>query len=212
MINAWVFAATLLFAAQSAAQEASVEPAPLPVVLSTPLPAEGGSALPFRSAVAGAEATAFAAQTRSELEFTLAPIPLADLETRAQSALGYLQTVATALSTLIIEGERLSNSGSLEADREQDLRSRGELLFEFRNELAVRLTILIDAAEAKGADLTESRTYVNVVTNVDLPEQIPGRGTQWRRTGGTAGDSTCSRGTTGSRTSRPLDDPRGRTC
>ncbi|MEL7043518.1 MAG: mechanosensitive ion channel family protein, partial [Pseudomonadota bacterium] len=50
------------------------------------------------------------------------------------------------------------------------LTQRGGLVFQLRNELAARATILIDAAEEKGADLTESRTYVNVVTNLDLPE------------------------------------------
>lgn len=124
----------------------------------------------FRSAIGGEGAAELAAHPRSALEFAVAPMPLAELETRAKTAVHHLQTVATALSTLIIEGERLVRNEEFTEELEWDLTQRGALIFEFRNELAVRATILIDAAEAKGADVTESRNYVSVVTNLDLPE------------------------------------------
>jgi small conductance mechanosensitive channel len=165
------WAPTLAWAQDPAPATPAAPVAPAkPTILDIPLPADSSAVRQFRSALAGEQAAKLAGQPRSELEFALAPMPVKELTGRAENAVSHLQTVATALSTLIIEGERLVRRGALTEELEKDLTRRGELIFEFRNELAVRATILIDAAEAKGADLTESRTYVSVVTNLDLPE------------------------------------------
>lgn len=162
-------AAVTVFALQlpAKAQEAGAADVPL---LSIPLPSSADGVYEFRTAIAGEAAADLAAKPRSELEFASAPMPLSELEERATAAVEGLQVVATAFSQLIIEGERFVQTGTLTEDLEKDLTMRGGLLFEFRNALAVRATIFIDAAEAKGADLAESRRYVNVVTNLDLPD------------------------------------------
>jgi small conductance mechanosensitive channel len=139
-------------------------------ILQVPLPDEIFSVQQFRSAIVGEAGAALAAQSRSALEFEVTPMRLDELTTRSGDAVGYLQAAASALSTLVIDGERRINEGSLTPELEEDYSRRGRLIYELRNELAVRATILLDAAEAKGADLTESRTYVTVVTNLDLPQ------------------------------------------
>ncbi|MEM1437103.1 MAG: mechanosensitive ion channel domain-containing protein [Pseudomonadota bacterium] len=161
---------SLVLAVPAVAADEPAAPDPVSPILSAPLPADGESAQGFRRAIAGAAAADLAAQPRSELEFRVAPLPRAELELRVADALSFLQRVATALSDLVIEFERMERAGVVVDDElEAQLLRRGGLIYQFRNELAVRTTILIDAAEAKGADLGESRTYVTVVTNVDLP-------------------------------------------
>lgn len=154
-------------AAHSWAQQDSGAPM---AVMQAPLPGPESSARAFRSAIVGEDGAILVEKSRSELEFAATPMPLAELEVRAQAAVSYLQAAATALSDLIIEGERLVRENALTGELEEELTLRGGLVFQLRNELAARATILIDAAEEKGGDLTESRTYVNVVTNLDLPE------------------------------------------
>lgn len=138
--------------------------------LAVPLPASGDGNRAFRAALAGDGAASLAEQTRSAMEFAVAPMPLEELQERATAAVGYLQVVATAFSNLIIEGERLVREGSMTSDLEEELTRRGKLVFDFRNELAIRAMILIEAAEEKGGDLSQSRRYVSVVTNLDLPD------------------------------------------
>lgn len=152
------------------ADEAATAAPNVSTILAAPLPAEGEPVRQFRIAIAGKDAAGLAAQPRSELEIAVTPMPLAELESRAEAAVGYLQRVASALSTVIIEGERLSRNGALTDELKDDLTRRGGLIYQFRDELAVRATILFNAAEAKGADLSESRTYVSVIMNLDLPE------------------------------------------
>ena len=169
-LAAALLAAALLFSALPlAAQEAPAPADPGPAVLTTALPADDGAVAGFRRAIAGEDATGFAGQTRFELTFAVAPMPREELEARAEAAIGYLRRVATALSTLIIERERRDRRGTLDEAGKADLARREQLVSDFRAELAARANILIDAAEAKGADLTAQRSYLTVVTNVELP-------------------------------------------
>lgn len=150
--------------------QADTPPLDTQSVLAIPLPDSDSSVGDFRRAVVGQAGADLVAESGSALEFIVTPLPLDELRTRAGEAVGSLQAAATALSSLIIEGERLVNAGALTPELEEDLSRRGRLLFELRNLLAIRATILIDAAEAKGADLAESRAYVKVVTNLELPQ------------------------------------------
>jgi small conductance mechanosensitive channel len=163
-----LLAATLAWPQPAAIDEGT------PAILAAPLPGGDVTRDQFRAAIVGEAGAELAAQSRSALEFAATPMPLEALTARAAEAVGYLQSAATALSNLIIEGERLVRDGAMTPALEEDLSQRGALLVELRNELAVRAAILIDAAELKGADLAENRTYVNVVTNLDLPEASSG--------------------------------------
>jgi small conductance mechanosensitive channel len=135
-----------------------------------PLPDENFSLQQFRSAIVGEAGAALAAQSRSALEFTVTPMRLEELKKQSEDAISYLQAAAGALSALIIDAERRIKEGSFTPELEEEFSARGRLLYELRNELAVRATILLDAAEAKGAELPEGRTYIKVVTNLDLPQ------------------------------------------
>ena len=171
-VAACALALLLLVAGQVSAQDAPPPEEPEPAVLRAPLPVDETGEEAFRRAIAGDDAAGFAGQARSELTFLLAPMPRDELEPRAESALGYLRTVATALSTLIIERERAERRGSLDEALKQDIARREALVLEFRNELAARTSLIIDAAEAKGAELAQARNYVAVVTGLDLPESM----------------------------------------
>jgi small conductance mechanosensitive channel len=147
--------------------------APVYTAQTVPLPGEGDSPREFRIAVGGAEAAGFASQSRSELELAVAPMPLAEIEGRADAALDYLTAVSTVLSETLIRYRRLEASNG-DTARRAELLQRATLIDEFKKDLVIRSNILIDAAEAKGADLKSAHDYVNVVTAIEIPDP-PGK-------------------------------------
>jgi len=138
--------------------------------LTAPLPAAANELQEFRVAVAGSDAANFATQTRAELEILVAPMTRQELEGRVEAALEYLRLASTALARVLVQYERLQRREVMDGDLDKELFTRSELIYEFKNELAARAVILIDAAEIKGSDLAEGRTYITAITNVDLPE------------------------------------------
>jgi small conductance mechanosensitive channel len=137
-----------------------------------PLPEAGESPRAFRVAVAGEDATSFAGESLRELELRLAPMRLAELEGRSDSALDYLQRVADALTRVLVELQRRAP----DAAPDEALLRRADLLEAFKQDLVRRTNVLLGAAEAKGADRSEARRYVSVVAALEVPEVRAGDG------------------------------------
>lgn len=167
---AWVFLiATMLLGHNAACAALATDDALLPG-LAAPLPKDASTLHEFRIAIAGADAAGFAKQTRAELEILVAPMTRQELEGRAEAALEYLRVASTSLSRVLVQYERLQRSEDMDSALDKELFTRSKLIYEFKNELAARAVILMDAAETKGADLAEGRIYIAAIANVDLPE------------------------------------------
>jgi small conductance mechanosensitive channel len=140
--------------------------------LTVPLPAEGESQQAFRVVVGGRDATGFASQSRAELELAVAPMPADEIAGRVDAALGYLETVASALGRVLIRHARLE-AGDADVDAMAELVERAELIAQFKDSLIARANILIEAGQDKGIALDTQKAYVAVVSTMVLPE-VPG--------------------------------------
>lgn len=162
----------LLMASAAQAQEGE-ESAPQYTAQTVPLPAADESPREFRLVVGGEDATGFASQSRAELEVAVTPMPLAEIDARADAAIGYLTTVATALADTLIRYQR-EEMRQLNSPELNELRARAELIAAFKKDLIARTNILLEAAEQKGADKTEAHRYVDVVAAFRVPDPVEG--------------------------------------
>ncbi|MEM9386079.1 MAG: mechanosensitive ion channel domain-containing protein [Pseudomonadota bacterium] len=162
---------TVLALPAVAQEPAPEEPAPDYSELTVPLPGEGESVRDFRVVVGGVDATGFASQSRAELEVAVAPMPLDEIDARADAAMEYLTTVSTALGSVLVRYQR-EQARDLNAPSLNELRERAELIAAFKKDLIARTNILLEAAELKGADKTQAHKYVDVVAAFRVPDPI----------------------------------------